>query len=146
MRKYALLIFVLSLSVPMMCAGQRRKAVKKPKKEVVAEKVENPLVTQMLEAVQRVVFIDSMVVGKDDFYNHIPLSTECGRIQQRSGMGQYTSGLRDRRIEAKYQKGDSMTCLVMSDFIGKTWTDMVDAEALHLLEELLHGARIGGSS
>lgn len=118
----ALLFFALAAALPTVCLGQRGKAVKKPKKAVAAEVVENPLVAQMLEAVQRVVFIDSMVVDQANFYDHIPLSEECGRIRQDSGMGQYTSELGDRRIEALPHKGDSTTRLAMSDLIGGSWT------------------------
>lgn len=123
MRKYALLLFALSMSLSVVCYGQQRKTVKKTKKEVVAEPVENPLVTQMLEAVQRVVFVDSMVVDKATFYSHIPLSAECGRIELNGGLGKFTSELGDRRFEALPNKGDTTTYIAMSDFIGGKWTD-----------------------
>lgn len=122
MRKFALLLFALYVALPVVCYAQRGKAAKKARRTVVAEAEENPLVAQMLEAVQRVVFIDSMVVAKNAYYNHIPLSEECGYIQQSAGLGQYTSELGDRRIEAVLQSRDSTTQLVMSDFIGGEWT------------------------
>ena len=122
MRKYTVILLVFAFLMPTVCHGQRRKSAKKPKKEVVVEPVENPLITQMLEAVQKVVFIDSMVVNEASFYNYLPLSPECGQLLQKGGSGQYTNELSDRRIEGLFHKGDSTTYLATSDFIGGEWT------------------------
>lgn len=122
MKKYTVILLAFAVLIPTICQGQQRKATKKTKKVVVEQPVESPLVTQMLESVQQVVFIDSMVVDKASFYNHIPLSPECGQLIQKGGAGQYTNELGDRRIEALFQKGDSASYLVTSDFIGGKWT------------------------
>lgn len=119
---------LLALVLPTLGNAQRRKAVRKPKKAEVVE--ENPLVAQMLAATQRVLFIDSMVVPKNDFYSHIPLSAECGRMLQKGGVGQYTSELGDRRVEAVIQQGDSVAHLATSDFIGGEWTAPVPVKGI----------------
>lgn len=100
--------------------GQQRKPAKKPSKGT--EVVENPLMTQMLEAVRQVIFIDSMVVDKSSFYSSIPLSPECGKLVLKSGTGQYTNELGDRRIEAFVSKDDSLAHLATSDLVGGQWT------------------------
>ena len=122
MRLFTTILLSLVIAIPTVCQGQRRKPVKKPKTVIVEEPVENPLITQMLEATQQVVFIDSMVVDKNVFYDYIPLSPECGRLIQMGGVGQYTNELGDRRIEAILHKGDSSAYLATRDFIGGKWT------------------------
>ena len=114
--------------LPTVCNAQRRKIVKKPKKVEVVE--ENPLITQMLAAVQQVMFIDSLVVDKSAFYSHIPLSSECGHLLQKGGVGQYTSELGDRRLEALYAQGDTAAYLAASDFIGGEWTEPVPVKGI----------------
>ena len=84
MRKYIITLLLFALVFPMQGNAQKRKAVKKNNK---VEVVENPLITQMLDATQKVLFIDSIVVPKSDFYSHIPLSPECGFLLQKGGVG-----------------------------------------------------------
>ena len=129
MRKYCITLLLFALVFPTVGNAQRRKAVKKPKKVEVVE-VENPLITQMLEATQRVLFVDSMVVPKSDFYSHIPLSPECGRLLQKGGVGQYTSELGDHRVEAMIHQGDTAAYLATSDFIGGEWTTPVPVKGI----------------
>jgi hypothetical protein len=126
MRKYIITLLLFVLIFPSVGNAQGRKATRKAKK---VEVVENPLITQMLNAVQQVTFIDSLVVSVSDFYSHIPLSPECGLLLQKGGVGQYTSELGDHRLEAFYQ-GDSITFLTTSDFIGGQWTDPVPVKGI----------------
>lgn len=128
MRKYVITLLLIAIVLPAVCNAQGRKAVKKSKKEEVVE--ENPLVTQMLAATQQVMFIDSMVVDKSDFYSHIPLSSECGRLMQKDGVGQYTTELGDHRIEAMLHPGDTAAYLATCDFIGGQWTEPVPVEGV----------------
>lgn len=129
MKKYATILLALAMLAPTASLAQRRKAVKKPKKAVEVVE-ENPLVAQMLEATQRIVFIDSMVVRKDDFYSYIPLSPECGHLQQIAGTGQYTNELGDHRLQALYATGDTATYLAVTDFIGGQWTEPVPVKGI----------------
>ena len=125
--KYA--IIILAALIPAVCNGQRRKVAKKPKKEVVTA-VENPLVTQMLEAVRQVVFVDSMVVDKSSFYSNIPLSAECGQMVLKGDAGQYTNEMGDRRMEAVADKGDTITHLAASDLVGGQWAAPVAVKGI----------------
>lgn len=129
MRKIIILILTFAMVMPTLCCAQRRKAAKKPKREVV-EKEENALVAQMLEAVQQVVFIDSMVVGEADFMDNIPLSPECGQLLKKGETAQYTNELGDRRIEALAHKGDTTRYLATSDCIGGKWTKPVPVKGI----------------
>jgi len=130
MRKYATMLLALAVLVPAMAQAQRRKAVKKTKKAVEEVVEDNPLMAQMLEATQRVIFIDSMVVGKDEFYAHIPLSSECGQLTQSHGAGQYTNELGDHRLQALWHSGDTAAYIAVNDYIGGQWTEPVPAKGI----------------
>ncbi len=127
MKKYVALFFAFALIATTPCDAQRRRTARKPAKEVVQE---NPLVTQMLEAIQKVMFIDSMVVEKDNFYSYIPLSKESGQLLQKGGVGQYTNELGDHRIEALLHSGDTAAYLATSDLIAGQWTQPAPARGI----------------
>lgn len=73
--------FVLLLATPMS-AQKKQKA--KPKKAPVQVKQEptaaDLLYENMLSSIQRVMIIDSVVVERDGFIQHIPLPPDCGAI------------------------------------------------------------------
>ena len=63
MKRYAIILLALCLLCPLGADAQRKKA----KKNATPAVVEDPRIQQMLVSTQKVVFIDSMVVGKNDF-------------------------------------------------------------------------------
>ena len=106
---------LMALAVPAQRRGPSRGGKKvKPAEEVV----EDPRITQMLNSVQQVVFIDSMVVDADSYMSHIPLSPYSGRLTQN---GTFTNEMGDRRLSARVVDGD--TTIVSSDFIANRWTE-----------------------
>jgi len=127
MKKCFLLITALLLMLPSMTEAQRSKRpAKKP------EVVEDPRVQQMLANTQQVVFIDSFVVSRDNFVSHIPLSAECGKLND-DGNGRitYTNELADHRVTTLANtQTDTLTRLFVSDFIGGEWTAPSLAEGL----------------
>lgn len=125
MRRTTIILLTLALLLPGALNAQKKKGARKPKKEEV---VEDPRITQMLSAMQRIMFIDSMVVSKNDFVRHIPLSADCGKLEQKDSLGQYTNELRDHRLTTVFDTNDSINCLMESDFIGDEWTKPVVAE------------------
>lgn len=125
MKRSALIILSLALLLPCAMQAQRKtKSAKKPVKEVV----EDPRITQMLAVTQKVMFIDSMVVQKANFINHIPLSPECGKLEAPDNLGRYTNELRDHRLTTMFDVNDSLNHFMVSDFIGGEWTKPVLAE------------------
>ena len=72
------LIFPLSLSV--QAQKNKNKVVKKPPVVVVEEPQEDPRITEMREATQKIIFIDSIVVAKNDFLSSIRLNPESGKL------------------------------------------------------------------
>lgn len=121
MKQTVLILLLALLTIPYNATAQRRKASsrKKPKVEEVKE---DPRITQMLTSVQQVMFIDSMVVAKEDFISHIPLSAECGRLLQTDSLGQFTNELGDHRLTTLFSLSDSLCHITESDYIGEEWT------------------------
>lgn len=74
-------IIVLALLAPVSMHAQKKKAVaKKAPVVIVEEPQEDPRITEMREATQQIIFIDSIVVAKDDFLSVIRLNPESGRL------------------------------------------------------------------
>ena len=67
-------IIALALLAPVSMQAQKKKVVvKKPPVVVVEEPQEDPRITEMREVTQQIVFIDSIVVDKNDFLSVIRL-------------------------------------------------------------------------
>lgn len=126
MRRTTIILLTLALLLPgTINAQKKKKVVKKPK---IEEVVEDPRITQMLSSMQKIMFIDSMVVNKNDFVRHIPLSADCGKLEQRDSIGQYTNELKDHRLTIVFNTNDSINRLMESDYIGNEWTKATVAE------------------
>lgn len=134
MKKLIFTLMAMGLLMPTTADAQRRK--KSTKTTRIVRQVapvappENPLKTQMLEAVQQIIFIDSMVVDKDDFMKYIPLSDECGTVSGKNGMGLYVNEFGDYRIGAKMSPADSLEHLMTSEKIGMEWTEEQPVQGL----------------
>ena len=80
-----LAVITLALLTTFTMQAQKKKVVKKvaPKPVVVVpeEPAEDPRITEMREATQQIVFIDSVVVDKDNFLSAIRLNPESGRLE-----------------------------------------------------------------
>lgn len=120
MKRYAILLVTLLLLISGAYAQNKKKVVKKPRK---TEVVEDPRITQMLSATQRIMFIDSMVVDKQSFCSHIPLSPECGKLLQADSLGQFTNELNDYRLTTVFDLVDSLCHLNRSYYIVDEWTE-----------------------
>lgn len=74
-------IISLALLAPVSMQAQKKKAVvKKAPVVVVEEPQEDPRITEMREATQQIIFIDSVVVAKDDILSIIRLNPESGKL------------------------------------------------------------------
>ena len=78
-RNIAIIALVLLVSVSMQ-AQKKKAVVKKTPVIVVEEPQEDPRITEMREATQQIIFIDSIVVAKDDILAFIRLNPESGRL------------------------------------------------------------------
>ena len=52
----------------------------------------------LLQATQKVLFVDSIVVSKDSFLNYIPLPPECGKMERTKYGYQFTNEFGDRML------------------------------------------------
>ena len=114
--KLKIFALVALLLLPLSMDAQRKK--KPVKKEKPAEEVvEDPRIAQMLASTQQIVFIDSMVVDKQDFMSYIPLSPHIGKLKQADGLGSFTSEMGDHRLMTTDE-----SAIASTDFIGNHWT------------------------
>lgn len=79
--KRIIVLSILALAIVLPLSAQRAK-IKTVKKKVAMPEVkqEDPRLAQMLEATQRIVFIDSIVVDKESFLSQYWLSSESGEL------------------------------------------------------------------
>ena len=76
-----IVVIALTLLAPISMQAQKKKpVVKKAPVVVVEEPQEDPRITEMREATQQIIFIDSVVVAKDDFLSIIQLNPESGKL------------------------------------------------------------------
>ena len=113
--RYKLCIIVALLVLPLTIQAQRKKGTVKPK---VEEPAEDPRITQMLSSVQQIMFVDSVVVDRNDFMKHIPLSPHIGKLSQTAGLGMFTSEMGDHRLCTTAD-----TIIAETDFIANRWTE-----------------------
>ena len=119
--KYRICILLGLLLFASGVTAQRKGRGGTVRKQKVEEPVEDPRITQMLSAVQQVVFIDSMVVDADSYMSHIPLSSYGGKLTQQAEYGgTFTSEMGDRRLATITNNAD--TTIASSDFIANRWT------------------------
>ena len=74
----------LALLIPISVSAQKQQkkktVIKNPPVVVVEEPQEDPRIVEMREATQKIVFIDSVVVAKNDFLSSIRLNPESGSL------------------------------------------------------------------
>ena len=125
-RRFFIILAVLAIC-QMTYAQKRKNAKPTPKKktEVVQRSPAELLFENMLENTQRVFFIDSMVVDKDNFIQHIPLPRECGTISaQQEGENTIAAYLNEFGNKMYYSVRDTMgnASIYTKDKLGNDWS------------------------
>ena len=125
-RRFFIILAVLAIC-QMTYAQKRKNAKPTPKKktEVVQRSPAELLFENMLENTQRVFFIDSMVVDKDNFIQHIPLPRECGTISaQQEGENMIAAYLNEFGNKMYYSVRDTMgnASIYTKDKLGNDWS------------------------
>ena len=121
-------IILAVMAICQMTYAQKRKNVKttpKKKTEVVQRSPAELLFENMLENTQRVFFIDSVVVDKDNFIQHIPLPRECGTISsQQEGENMIAAYLNEFGNKMYYSVRDTMgnASIYTKDKLGNDWS------------------------
>lgn len=132
-RKIIVLALCLLVVVPVG-AQRRRRAAARPK--TTKKVVHNELFNSMLLSTAKVMFIDSVVVGKEDFLSQLKMSPEAGTVSVRSNkfpgvmmpLTQYENQLGDRRI---FADGDTTaTGLYAATRLGDGWSKAEPLEGI----------------
>lgn len=128
MKKIQAWILAALLFAAVPAGAQKRNAAMKGKAVAAMRNNGNGgrlLFNTLLPATAKVMVIDSVVVGKNDFLRHIPLNAESGKLSVKNRKGkdflaQYETELGDRRF---YAVGDSTsTALYMQTKVGGEWS------------------------
>lgn len=122
--KIKTILAAILLLMPLTTTQAQRKG-RPTKQQKVEEPEEDPRIAQMLAATQQVVFVDSLIVDKDKFMSHIPLSRHIGKLTQTSGLGTFTNEMGDHRLATS---PDSV--ITATDFIANQWTDPTPIEGI----------------
>jgi len=125
-RKIALLSLILLLPLTIEAQKKRKRVVKKP---VIEEPQEDPRITNMREMTQQILFIDSIVVDKDDILPHLRISPDAGSLTRTSNLlGKQVQGyafvneMGNRRYFSL--PDDSLRQqLYYSDLLGSDWSN-----------------------
>lgn len=125
-RKIALLSLIFLLPLTIEAQKKRKRVVKKP---VIEEPQEDPRITNMREMTQQILFIDSIVVDKDDILPHLRISPDAGSLTRTSDiLGKQVRGhafvneMGNRRYFSL--PDDSLRQqLYYSDLLGSDWSN-----------------------
>lgn len=126
MKKLKIYFFIILLSLPVSTLyAQRGKGKAKKTVSTVEGTHEQKLYKTMLPTTAKVMFIDSVVVGKDEFISKVPINNTAGKLSMEYSnskgiiLGQYENDFADRRI---YAKGDTTgTALYSQVLLGNGW-------------------------
>lgn len=78
--KLFVIIAALLLSFSAQAQKKRKAVVKRPVVVAAPEPAEDPRISEMRELTQQIIFIDSVVISKDDFISAIRLNPESGQL------------------------------------------------------------------
>lgn len=111
-----IILVVLCLCVVLGVAAQQ--SGKRKRRTSVSEVPADPRLTQMIHNTQRIMFIDSMVVPRQEVFKQLRLTTQAGRVWQESNDTYYENELGFRRFYAK-ENGKLYT----QHRLGSEWCD-----------------------
>lgn len=95
--QYRYIVFVLFLCLPLVATAQKKKRPVVPKPVVEAPPVD-PRLERMTMNTQRIVFIDSILVPRNDMLSHLKLTPQTGIIRQEQPGYSYQNEIGTRRI------------------------------------------------
>lgn len=100
MNRYVILTLLLSLTLGAS-AQKKRKTVKKPTQEEIPA---DPRLDRMIQNTQRIVFIDSLLVPRQEMLNKIKTTPAVGQLTQTADGFTYQNQLGTRRIQSKERR------------------------------------------
>jgi hypothetical protein len=141
MRTRIIAIIAFALLVPPSLHAQKKRVKFAPKSKAVVETpVENPRITEMRDATQQIIFIDSVVVDKADFLSVMRINTETGKLTSYDRFFNsegHTDGYvflneMENKCYFSKQDKDSLMQIFTSDKLGSEWSS---PEPLNGIEE-----------
>ena len=126
--KYLLAASMLALLTVNAQTVKRVKA--KAATSIISDKkaINLDLMKQMMPATAKIMFIDSIVVNKNDFLNHIPLNNESGKLEYANkffgtkASGNHTVYVNEFGNRVIFADGDSIkTRIYTADKLGNKW-------------------------
>ena len=98
-------------------AQKRKKTAKKIVPQLTPEE---KLFEELLPSTAKIMFVDSVVVDKEQFLSTLPLTDDTGTITHNNGVTTYTNGFANTRV---YAEGDTISGrhLYMTHYYGKEW-------------------------
>ena len=125
MKNIRTITLLLCALIALTTQAQKRKATKRttPKKEVVVEKTPGEILyDEMLPSTAKVMFVDSIVVSKDDFLKKIIIDSEAGQLTESKGLISYTNefGTQQYQTVGNELKGIE---IIARQSINGSWSD-----------------------
>ena len=121
-------IILVGLCLCMVLGAVAQQAGKRKRRPTVSEAPTDPRMEQMIHNTQRIMFIDSVVVPRQDVYAQLRLTTQAGRVWQDANGTYYENELGLRRF---YAKEDGK--LYTQHRLGFEWYDEQE------LQGIIHG-------
>lgn len=120
MTKYRLILIAIAMSLTLSSSAQKKKAKHKKATTTIVESPGIKIYKSMIPSTAKLMFIDSVVVDKNDFLSAIPLNTEAGKISMHDSIfAQYQNEFGDRLF---FASGDSTSSKMYSaDRLGNRW-------------------------
>lgn len=139
MKRLSLFLSIILLLGSVSVNAQRRgKKNVKAKKAETEEVVEDPRITIMKSAIQNIIFIDSIVVDKNDFFKHYKLSKEMGSFHSPKEFWRganesqtliYMNELKDKCYFAN-KASDGLSRLYSCDILGDDWGEPYELKGI----------------
>ncbi len=139
MKRLSLFLSIILLLGAVSVNAQRRgKKNVKAKKAETEEVVEDPRITIMKSAIQNIIFIDSIVVDKNDFFKHYKLSKEMGSFHSPKEFWRganesqtliYMNELKDKCYFAN-KASDGLSRLYSCDILGDDWGEPYELKGI----------------
>lgn len=133
MRRQTIITMLLAGLILVPATAQKRKNVRKRAASVVELTKEEQRFEDMLDATQQIMFIDSIVVDKQDYLNFYKLTSEAGTV---TGFNQFFNS-EEQPYSTVYLNQLGNKCwyansgkLYTSDLLGNTWSEPMPLEGL----------------
>lgn len=120
-------VFIVVLSLLIAVPSMAQKGRKKSHNRKVTVDYRKPTASElmfenMLTSVRKVVIVDSVVVSKDEFISRIPLSSECGKLEDSENGTSFENDFIDKKYFSRRDTA-GISRIYVSDRLAGKWTE-----------------------